>query len=178
MNNVFKYGAITAALAGIAFWGGYKMNSCMKCDKIPDDIQLQSTPVSSNDAHKMVVKFKQDAGYCTPTPPPYEIDSLKLASVGVFEFTSNTLDDLKQAASAISGSYSDVAKFRAIFGSENGTSGKPVTRLILVGLDNSGIEKTASIHLIEGTLPCPLLCDIEKSSIIMGNAGTREDICN
>ncbi len=135
------------------------------------------TGANNDDAHQMSVRFRNQAGFCaaSATCPGY-------AKTGLFEFSANTLYDLVSAVNTIKNEVSisrtpappQPPFFRAIFGVD--ASGN--TRLIVVGLNATNAEYGNFIKIIDGHLPCPTMCDINGSNIIMGaGTGTSRNAC-
>jgi hypothetical protein len=130
------------------------------------------TPTSNDNAHLMSVRFRNQAGFCATTAncPGY-------SKTGLFEFSAGTLYDLVSAVNTIKNEVcastsppsAEPPFYRAIFGID--ASGK--SRLIVTGLNATNAEYGNFIKIIDGHLPCPTMCDINISNIIMGTGTTR-----
>lgn len=129
-------------------------------------------PTTLDDAHTMVLRFRNASGLC-----PIESSCSSLLKAGFFELNESTVNDLASAVNTIKRDVSSAtgkapASYRVVFAMDS--QGK--TRLIVVGLeDRTLLELTAYSKIIDGGLPCPLVCDVRSSSIIMG---PQNNACN
>lgn len=129
-------------------------------------------PTTLDDAHSMVLRFRNASGLC-----PIESSCSSLLKAGFFELNEATVNDLASAVNTIKREVTAAtskapASYRVVFAMDS--QGK--TRLIVVGLeDRTLVELTAYSKIIDGGLPCPLVCDVRNSSIIMG---PQNNACN
>ncbi len=97
---------------------------------------------------------------------------------GIFDITELTIDGLSAAVENIKSKNSSnlPSSYRCIFGQdENGE-----TIIMVVGLDKNRYEFSTASYMfkISGTLPCPTLCDMSKSKIVMGDPKKGQNCCN
>lgn len=125
--------------------------------------------VSQKEAHEMSVRHRLNAGYC--------LSGDCSNKEGIFDLSETTISGLESAMQDIKAKLGTApSSYRCIF-SENS---KGETILLLVPLDKNRYETHGEPFLrkIHGTLPCPTLCDINKSKVVMGNKTNGEDCCN
>lgn len=176
MENKFKSTTILFSLAllfaGI-FIGKYLFTPSANSIVInPTKTLMLQTNTPS--AHEMVVRFRTTSKLCDPSTLSCP-DNIK---AGFFELQDSTIYDLVSAVNIIknrTGTATTPAPtfFRVFFGNEKDGS----TKLIVAGLDKSNKELTGNIQIINGKLPCPVLCDINSSDILNGNASTGQSPC-
>ncbi len=134
--------------------------------------KLLSYTVPSADAHTMAVAFRKRTNLCPGSSTTPSSNDLK---AGFFELSDTSVYDLVNAINIIknrAGSSTPPKFFRVIYGIDSKSN---QTKLIVAGLDKSNNEDTNSIQIIDGHVPCPVLCDINNSAVIMG---FRRDPCN
>ena len=119
-------------------------------------------------AHKMSVAFRTSAGYCQ------EGDCT--STEGIFDVTEQTISGLLSAMAEIKSKASKApSSYRCIFGKNSNNE----TIIMMVPLDANRNETLGDnlIRKVSGTLPCPTLCDMSKSKVVMGTSAKGESCC-
>ncbi len=165
------FSVIAIAFLGLGFFISKKIYSPPANSIVitnPSD-RLLSTPQSLENAHKMTVAFRKEANLCGSSSTSSTSDSLK---AGFFEITDSAIYDLASAINIIKNNVPSTTPtpthFRVIYGLDERTTD---LKLIVAGLDSLNKENTNLIYVIDNYVHCPVLCDINGSSIILGRAG-------
>lgn len=135
---------------------------------------LQAAPgfytISAADAHAYSARYRNDANYCGS-------GSCK-SKEGIFDLSELTIYGLSQAVEDIKAKTAgkQPVGYRCVFGQD--PSGETV--IIVVGTDINRNEYGSDMYMrrVNGTLPCPTLCDITKSKVVMGDPAKGQDCCN
>lgn len=135
----------------------------------PEPVPFMSTnELTAEDAHKMSVAFRTSAGYC---------QSGNCSSTeGIFDLSEQTVSGMLSAMAEIKASAEKAPySYRCIFGKNI----KNETIIMMVPLDANRNEMLGKnmIQKVAGTLPCPTLCDITKSVVVMGSSARGESCC-
>lgn len=125
--------------------------------------------ITPDAAHRMSVAFRTSTGQCQ--------DAGCTSTEGIFELSEQTISGLLTAMADIKSKASKTpSSYRCIMG-KNGSN---QTVLMMVPLDSYGNESLGDnlIRQVSGALPCPTLCDMSKSKVVMGNSAKGENCCN
>ena len=155
----------TIALTGILI-GMFAHSTLFSRPDSPTDMYY--TTITPSDAHTMSATFRNTAGYCLSGCKSKE---------GIFDLTEQTIQGLSEAMEDIKKNASRTPEgYRCIFGEDK----KGETVIMLVPIDKSRNETLGSnlIRQVAGTLPCPTMCDIQKSGVVMGDIKAGQDCCN
>ena len=122
-----------------------------------------------NDAHTYSVNFRNNVKYCN-NPSYYE-------KSGFFEVSEQGIENLLTAIRSIKSQFATRPPqyYRCILGRE----GVGNTFVMVVALDDNGYEYQTDKFMskIGGSIPCPTMCDINKSRIIMGDGLRGQNAC-
>lgn len=124
--------------------------------------------ISPDEAHKMSVAFRAASGQCQ--------NEGCNSSEGIFELSEQTISGLLTAMAEIKSKASKApSSYRCIMGKNANNQ----TILMMVPLDSYGNESLGDnlIRQVSGSLPCPTLCDMSKSKIVMGSSARGESCC-
>jgi hypothetical protein len=141
----------------------------MSKSPVPGESIYFST-LAPDQAHTYSVKYRNTANYCGINNGSNK--------EGIFDISELTIDGLSAAVEQIKSSNGGKvpASYRCIFGEDE--SGETI--IMVVGLDQNRYEyqNASYMYKIAGTLPCPTLCDLSKSSIVMGDPKRGQNSCN
>lgn len=122
-------------------------------------------------AHALSARYRNYANYCG-------VNNSCTSKEGIFDITELTIDGLSAAVENIKAKNSSnpPSSYRCIFGQDENAE----TIIMVVGLDKNRYEFSTASYMfkISGTLPCPTLCDMSKSKIVMGDPKKGQNCCN
>jgi hypothetical protein len=126
--------------------------------------------ITPAEAHAHSARFRQDANYCGSGDCKSKEGIFDLSELTVYGL-SQAVDDIKAKTAG-----KQPSGYRCIFGQD----GNGETVIIVVGTDINRNEYGTEAYMrrVNGTLPCPTLCDINKSKVVMGDPLKGQDCCN
>lgn len=130
---------------------------------------IQNNQLEPTDAHNYSARFRSNAGYCE--------NSSANEKSGYFDISEQTATDLLNQIREIKAQFGGEKPnyYRCIFGQDESKN----TFIMVVATDNSGYEFQTKkfMRKVQGVLPCPTMCEINKSSIIMGQPNLGQGPC-
>jgi hypothetical protein len=130
---------------------------------------ITSRQLDPSNAHSYSVRFRNNAHYCD--------NASENEKSGYFDISEQTAADLLAQIKDIKAQFGGETPnyYRCIFGQDESNK----TFLMVVATDNSGYEFQTKkfIRQVQGVLPCPTLCEINKSSIIQGLPNLGQSAC-
>lgn len=161
---------LLSVVAAVSLTGGMLIHKTLLSNPEPLQATPSFFPITPAEAHSYSVRFRQEANYCNSGDCKSKEGVFDLSELTIYGL-AKAVDDIKSKTAG-----KQPAGYRCVFGQD--LNGETVILVVGTDVNRNEYGTEAYMRRVNGTLPCPTLCDLYKSKVVMGDPAKGQDCCN